>query len=468
MSNTAILIGNVQYSKLPNLACCHDDVLAMRELLAETEKYEEITIIENADADALKGQLRSALDKVSSPEELFFYFTGHGHQCETDFFLCASDFDAKRPNETGLSTAELHTLLKLADAALVVKVIDACNSGTLLVKSQVTWAPESKDGFRNLIQIASCLDSQNSLTGAPLSLFTQNFRSAALRKQEGPVFYTDIINTLRDEFLNNNSQTPFFVSQHTAREQFVEDAKRLDGLRNRFQAVEIAAEIQSPPLDSGPKPMTLLERLQAAESRVVNQSNVESFVGGFFDGLIHAVKTAEFSEFFDLEVVEHARFEESTTERFIIRVLEGEKRADNFVTASHSRRMRRNPLLGVSAILQSGDDIYDETWSLSLNCAMSRAQVRVTFTPKFTNLRRIVLVVSCAPSLDNCYIFENATEHMLRDFGKFDSWGPEASRRWWKTKWTEGTEGIVKQISAKLFETVRSQLENAEKRLSSQ
>jgi hypothetical protein len=47
-------------------------------------------------------------------------------------------------------------------------------------------------------------------------------------KTEGVVFYTDIINTLRDEFIDNNLQTPFFVSQHTGREQFVDDAKRLD------------------------------------------------------------------------------------------------------------------------------------------------------------------------------------------------------------------------------------------------
>src|SRR5204863_5813840 len=114
----------------------------------------------------LKSQLRAAIDKVPAPEELFFYFTGHGNLLETEFFFCATNFVSKRPNETGISTTELHTLLKLADAALVVKVIDACNSGTLLVKSEGGWMiSQNKDGFKNLIQIASCLDSQNSLTG---------------------------------------------------------------------------------------------------------------------------------------------------------------------------------------------------------------------------------------------------------------------------------------------------------------
>ena len=80
--------------------------------------------------------------------------------------------------------------------------------------------------------------------------------------------------------------------------------------------------------------------------------------------------------------------------------------------------------------------------------------------------QRIVLVVTCAPSLDHCYIFEVANEHLLRDFGKYDADGPEASRRWWKVSWSETTDGIVAKISSKFTETVRGQLESAEKRLS--
>jgi hypothetical protein len=87
-------------------------------------------------------------------------------------------------------------------------------------------------------------------------------------------------------------------------------------------------------------------------------------------------------------------------------------------------------------------------------------------TPKFTNLQRIVLVVTCAPSLDNCYVFEIATQHLLKDFGKYDSDGAEVSRRWWKSKWDATTDGIVQQIATKFTDTVRAHLENAEKRLS--
>jgi hypothetical protein len=119
----------------------------------------------------------------------------------------------------------------------------------------------------------------------------------------------------------------------------------------------------------------------------------------------------------------------------------------------------------LTAALGGNKDMFDERWELSLNCAMSRAQLRVTFTPKFLNLKQIILVVSCAPSLDICYLFEITTQHMLRDFGKFDADGQEISRRWWKVAWSETTEGVVRQIAAKLAEAVRKQLDEAEKRL---
>jgi len=448
-------------------------LLAVEQLLRATGKYGEISIIEDAEADALKSQLRNSTNNIDSLDELLFYFTGHGYVYQDEFYHCAVGFDSARPNDTGLSTTELHTLLKLADARLVVKIIDSCYSGTLLIKSENEWFPQNKDGFKNLIQIASCLDSQNSLTGNPLSPFTDKFRAAALRKTEGPVYYTDIISTLRDAFIGNNSQTPFFVSQHTAREQFVDDAKRLDALRVALAetTARISEEVQIAP-QAPAQPSTLLDRLVAADKKVATPELIAKFAGAFFDDLIGKISSSEFAPFFDVEHVEHDRFEELTTEEFMIRVLSNEKRADNFVTAEHTRKLRtRNPFsvgVGVYTMYDKylDSDRYEETWHLRLNCKMERAQLKITLTPKFVNLQRVVLVVSCAPSLDHCYVFEMVTAHLLQDFGEYDADGTEVSRRWWKQEWRKSYEGIATQIAAKLSEAVRSQLESAEKRLS--
>jgi hypothetical protein len=471
MANKAILIANVEYLNLSRLDCCRDDVLAIKELLEATEKYSEIEIIENAEANDLKTRIRDAIDKSAATNELFFYYTGHGFQHETEFFFCATNFDAKRPNETGLSSTELHTLLKLADADLVVKVIDACNSGTLLVKADGGIMPPSKQGFKNLIQISSCLDSQNSLAGHPLSLFTANFRAAALRKTEGIVYYTDIISTLRDEFLENNSQTPFFVSQVTGREQFVEDGARLNGLRVALQKLSMANDHPSQPEQQiVPAATTLADMLAAAEAKVAKPELVATFVSTFFDNLIKRLSTAEFADFFDVEFVEHADFTEPTAKEFIIRVLSNEKRSDNFVTATITRKRRkRNPWnLGLSSALMSlygDDDDFTEYQDLDLNCSMARTQLKMTLTPRFSTLHRLILVVTCAPSLEHCYAFEVATQHLLRDFGKFDIEGTEVTRRWYKFLWNESTDGVVTKISQKLGEVVRAHLQSTTVRL---
>lgn len=469
MPNSAILIGNSEYRNAPRLECCRADVLAVEELLIATGKYATITKIEDADADDVKEQLRVALDAIKSPEELFFYFTGHGHAHEKEFFLCPKNFDSKRPHQTGLSETELHTLLRLPDANLVIKVMDACYSGTQLIKADINWLMQQPKDFRNVIQFASCMDSQTSLTGHPLSLFTQYFRAAALSKLDGPVYYTDIVNYLRDEFLDNDSQIPCFVSQHTGREQFVDDAKKLSELRMQIEGQKVASvAAQVPELVPAP---SLRDRLEAASAKAVTAELMGTYVGGFFDSLQQGLKNNEFGEFYSIDFLEHADFREDTTRNFIIRVLDQEKRPDNFVTATHTRQARKqNPLysglIAAAAVQRYLDpDAYYEEFHLRLNATMPRAQMKVTFTPKFVALQRLTLVVTCAPSIDHCYVFEMLTQHMLQDFGKYDTGGPEISRNWWRLNWTQKHDGVIGQICSHIKGAAKAQLESAEKRL---
>ena len=471
MANAAILIGNSRYSSLRALPCCKADLHAMGELLEATEKYSVICIVEDSDADSLKTKVREAIQDSTSTEELFFYFSGHGYQHENDFYLCASDFDARRPNATGISTYELHALLRLVNADLVVKVLDACNSGTLLVKAASPFQSHEKQGFKNLIQISSCRENQHSLTGESLSVFTDQFRAAALRKHEGTVYYTDIVNSLRDAFIQNDDQTPFFVFQVTGRESFVEDARRLDTLRNRHTAMVLSpVESQSEEQDGSSPPWSLQELLEVAEQKAATPEIIESFVNAFFDALIQKTSTDEFSNFFDFQVAEHSDFEEPTTDAFIIRVLSRQDRLDEFVTASIKKERSRNPLsmMGTSVLLgMFGDDQrYREVYDLQLNCKMQRTQIRFTLTPKYNSLKKLVMVVSCAPSLHQCYIFEMGTQHNLTDFEEFSVEGNEAVRRWYRLAWSDDPAGVVQKVASRLHEIVREHLEQTEKRLS--
>ena len=469
MTNAALIVANSTYASLSDLPCCHDDSVAIRELLEATKRFAVIKVIENVTADALKLTIRDVLDNLQSAGEIFFYYTGHGCQKRDEFYHCATDFDSSRPNLSGLSSSELHDLLRPSNAATVVKVIDACNSGTPLVKSDHGY-PVQKDGFNNIIQISSCLDSQSAHCGESLSVFTEGFRRSVLQKREGIVYYSDIISALRDEFIQDNDQTPFFVSQGTARERFVDDAKHLDGLRQRFIPVgDFPIDTEDGEQEADVNQPTLRQLLEQAERKVATAEKIENLVNNLFDPLVARLSNDEFSEFFDMDVVEHADFVETTTEPFITRMLVNEERSDSFVTTEKRNGKTRRTFDVISGAFlydtRDKDQRYREDYELRLNCDMKRAQIRITFNPKYHCLDQLVLVVTCAPSLERCFVFEVSSKHGLSDFGVFHSQGKEIVRRWYKLNWMDDTSRIVDKVSSKIREAVKDHLELTSKRL---
>ena len=304
----------------------------MEELLAATGRFDRIEVILNSDSAHLKEAIRTVIDAYKTISEVYFYYTGHGFMRGSEFYYCATDFDDKRPNETGLANSELHVLLRSLEADLVVKVIDACSSGALLIMSDGAFLPVDKGAFRNILQIASCLDSQSSLTGDPLSLFTEKFRAAALRKTEGVIYYTDIISALRDDFLESNDQTPHFVSQMTGREQFIDNAAKLSALRSKLTAplVVVAATTEANVVQAV---VNELEVLTRAEARFAKKDLVQEFITKLFEKISRETSSNEsLGRLFTSEAIIHSDFKEPTARNFIIRVLSAEKRPDDFVT----------------------------------------------------------------------------------------------------------------------------------------
>ena len=450
MVNTAILVGNSQYKNLGELSCCSKDLEVMRELLEATNKYSDIEVVENTDADDLKSRIRAIFDKITPTEELFFYFTGHGYMQDDKYYHCATNFNSNNPNTTGLSLEELHDLLKLPNANLVVKVIDTCHSGMSLIKADYEnyHQAQQKHAFKNLIQISSSLQSQYSFTGEAISVFTEKFRASALRKDEGVVYYMDIMSTLKDEFIQDDDQIPHFVSQGTGREQFVDDAKHLNVLRNKFKPPKTQSPLEPESIDeqSLTTPPSLQTMLENVENLTATPEKITSFVSTFFDNLIEKVSNDEYSEFFEFSITENSDLTEPTSEAFMIRVLSKESRPDEFVTAKITREKVRKPFSIIESAIVGAfgqDNEFRNLYDLQLNCRMERAQLKITLTPKYQVLKRLVTVISCAPSLENCYVFEIGTQHNLTDFGRFDDEGYEVVRRWYKLHWTQNTDDLV-------------------------
>jgi len=446
----------------------------MTSLLQSTGKFDRILNHIDLDADSMRETVRESLPAGDEFEEVFFYFSGHGLQSGADLYLSGTTFVESRPNETGVSYSELMDLFRSASPNVLITVIDACFSGALLVKSSQLLGPVSKDGLRSVLQFSSSLDDQTSLGGDSLSAFTRAFLEACLRKTSGVVYYTDIKNTLRDEFIGNDEQTPFFVNQGTGREVLVDDAKKLTVFRASFFATWPADrndDEETGEADSNQvvlaRPLTSKELLEAAEQNMGDPDKVQNFVDRLFDGVVSKFKQSEFSEFFQTSVVEHKDYQESVTREFLIRVLSRENRPDKLVTAEITRKRKEanswdQAIIGLMSSLNQG---WTEHFTLHLNCEMSRAQLKLTLTPRYIALHQLQLVLSCAPSLDQCYVFEMVTQHPRTDWDSFDRDGREIVRRWYTLGWADDVEFLTGKICEALTKSVRDHINDTSKRL---
>lgn len=482
MTSSAILIGNASYLHEQDLDCCRNDVAVMQELIEATGRFDSIHACCDLDADAMRDLVRSALPTEDEQHEVFFYFSGHGAHLDGEFYYCGTKFDGRRPNETGVSHSELHGLFRAGCPTNLVVVIDACYSGTLLVKRETQPPPLVKEGFQNVFQFSSSMNNQTSLGGEPLSDYTRAFVEASIRKPEGAVYYTDISNALRDTFIHNDGQTPFFVYQGTGREIFIDDATKLNGFRKCFATrldgpegqVEAAegsdASIRSNGDSTVAEPPSVTQLLAAAEDKMGSPKEAKELIDQLFDGLAKNIQSAEFAEYFETSIVEHSRYYEPAIEEFMIRVLSREKRPDKLVSAEVKRnRQNQNPLAALSAglSLAMGQNVA-EHFILELNCSLERAQLRMTLTPKYKTLQQLILVLSCAPSLEQCYVFELVTRHPRTDWDEFDSEGEEVVKRWYTLKWGGATAWLVEKICDGLATAVKNHIDETTKRLSEQ
>ena len=472
LTSIAILIGNAAYEYEEDLACCAEDVRAMAALTEATGRFDSVHARTNIDADAIRDLLRDTLSINSDYDEIFFYFSGHGAQIGGELYYCGTTFDGGRPNETGVSHSEVLNLLRPAAPNLLVKVIDTCYSGALLVKGELHTRPIAKDGFRGFLQFSSSKDDQTSWGGEKLSAFTRAFLEASVRKTDGTVYYTDIANTLRDDFLGNDDQTPFFINQGTGREALVSDAGVLTSFRERLTTewgtlTHLTTPTAAP--TPSPVPPTFEELLDRAEKRMTSPEGANVLIGKIFDGVIAKFDASDFARFFEKDVSEHSDFRESAADDFMIRVLARESRPDRLVTAEIERVQKKSQPwnIGVSAALAMAmNPEWTEEYTLSLNCSLSRAQLRISLTPKYRALQQLNLILSCAPSLEHCYLFELVTLHPRIDWDKFSSSGTEAVRRWYKLDWDQSVDHLVQKICDGLVKSIKDHIGATTKRLS--
>lgn len=445
MKKLGIIVGNSTYKNLSNLDCCSADASAIKELIDYSAEFDAVELIENKVALDLKDTIRDALNDIGNVKEVFFYFSGHGAQINDEFFFCASDFDSKKPNETGLSLSEFHTLLRSSGATLVVSVIDACSSGNLLIKSDGSFLPEIKSNFQDFIQIASCLDSQYSYSGNPLSPFTRIFIEGAVQRTTGPVYYSDIINYLRDSFLSNGTQTPHFISQGTGREKLSEDAGVFATIRQRISLNSVNVQANSKEVGV----LSISERLKEIDAKFVTREDAELAIGSLFDEAQAAFESdSVFSETFDCTFQRLDSYQDQKTDALIVESLAKTTRPDSFVSVWKTYDGKLNPPSILSGGILSRFNSLDKgkvEYHVNLNCSIKEVQFQVIMLPKFRCVKKYSIVLSCIPSLEKLYIFEIVCSHKLTDWDNHGA-GSVINERWYRLDWSDDRSGIVKNL----------------------
>lgn len=232
--NLAILIGVSEYKTLTQLPGCKNDVKSIAELIRKTEKFDKILeICDETNSTSVKNKLIDFVNisKDEEIEEIIFYFTGHGSYLDDEFYYILSDFESSKKTQTSLQNSELDSLLKSLNPKLVVKFVDACQSGFSYIKdidSADNYIKSTKGNFKNCYFLFSSLNVQSSYQNQDFSFFTLSILNAVKKHLDDKVRYKNIIDYVSDEFSKNSVQTPFFVTQADFTEIFCTKNKLLN------------------------------------------------------------------------------------------------------------------------------------------------------------------------------------------------------------------------------------------------
>jgi hypothetical protein len=433
--NIAILIGNTRYDELSTLECCANDVAQIRGLLSATQKFSQIVDFVDQSVSTVKDALRKLAELEEGFDEVFLYFSGHGLSNSDDFYMCFERFNENSPNSTGLSRTDAFELIRQFGAELSVVVVDACEAGRNLIKSDVPQLARAlKSGFTNFVQFSSCTESQFSLAGDQTSLFTSEFVKACLTKEQGIVYYSDVENALRDAFLGHSEQTPHFIRQGTSQEKFCNEANRLDDFRKAFLAKPEAEEVQIEPTPPATAFALAKAAIEGIETQVPSKENAQTFINGVFEMTLgNSSLTPEVAEFFEVRTVKYDDFEYVQNKRTVISLLDRRGGSDSFVQSDVERKKRRQPFGGLGGALTAFamPDEYDETYNLFNHCGLEAVHVGIYFEPKFMALSRVFSEIVFLPRMTECLILTCNSKERRSGWGAFNEY--EGTKKW---KWS--------------------------------
>lgn len=349
MKNYAIILGVSEYLNAHNLPACKNDADKMYKLLDATGKYEILQMDETLKKTEIIEKIDSFIDDTDLAEgigEIFFYFSGHGDQDDTDMHYILQDTERDRINATALNNNELDNVIREKNPKLFVKVIDACESGLSYIKSfnegnfyqkKDSVNRKSQKSFESCIFMSSSKKDESSVATRECSLFTRVFIEAVLEgSKAGTVRYSDIQNYITDEFADKRyGQTPFFSSQGDGRAIFTlvtDQIKKMqqDEFDQKLEKVETnTLQIK---ID---KYLKLCRSKEQVESYVDDIEKYLQSKNTIFDG---------FNSYYDVKIVDSGG-KEFETEETILNFLYDKRKSENIYVEFETENRQKKIIL---------------------------------------------------------------------------------------------------------------------------
>lgn len=232
----AVVITVPYYTHSRNdLKGCEVDHAIMMSIVSEMGVVDVFESEKREKARDLKSRLAQWVDSIVQKgdpvEEVIFYFSGHGDLSD-QLRLLLFDYEREKKNQTSISNNEIDDMLRNFGSPLVVKIVDACYSGTSYIKSMDELiavasksVEKSKQAFESCYFMFSSMSNQPSYQ-AKISLFTEAIAESLVEREGLSVRYKDLVDSVSDKFAGKD-QTPFFVLQAKMTEIMICPSSRL-------------------------------------------------------------------------------------------------------------------------------------------------------------------------------------------------------------------------------------------------
>lgn len=236
----ALLVGVSDYLYEESLSACEHDLALVSEILQGSGSYDDVVVIGDSPKSSVVKEKIAALVRQYEGEdidEVFFYYTGHGMRRADDFSFIFSDFERIKSEQTSLRNSELDAMLKTLEPTLVVKVVDACQSGVEYVKSDFNLedvlSKSAKSSFNKIYFLFSSSSTEPSIAYSDLSVFTKSFAECIAGNEGRELRYRDLMAYMADDLGVTKHQTPLFIQQANNIEVFFAISEELAAMVNK-------------------------------------------------------------------------------------------------------------------------------------------------------------------------------------------------------------------------------------------